>query len=258
MKEKIFVITAAGGNATAIQVLNKSLNREDYENLGSKLMSATAKLGVEQCGFLIPDKMHFEMSGGEFCGNAARAAAMLFSEIGSSRQVNFSMSGFPFDVVAIIDKLNDIEYNVSCLFKDFPVKVTKSHFKDFDYHLVDLGGIAHVLIEGNLPDNYEDIHHEITKYLDLPHGAIGVCWIEKIRNSIKMHPVVWVRSIDSFFYEGSCGSGTIATGMVFDTKSVIQPTDESILVDITGSDITLESKMEVTHEFFENELFSAE
>jgi hypothetical protein len=60
-----------------------------------------------------------------------------------------------------------------------------------------------------------------------------------------MHPVVWVKAIDSFFYEESCGSGTIAVGRVTGASSVVQPTEKIISVGFTERAVVLESEMEV-------------
>jgi len=88
------IITAAGGNATAIDTLAAPLTRAAYAARGQALVAAYAAQGVEQAGFLIrtANAAHFEMAGGEFCGNAARAAALLLAPQGGA--VSFSMSGF--------------------------------------------------------------------------------------------------------------------------------------------------------------------
>ena len=88
------IITAAGGNATAIDILAAPLTRAAYAARGQALVATYAAQGVEQAGFLIrtANAAHFEMAGGEFCGNAARAAALLLAPQGGA--VSFSMSGF--------------------------------------------------------------------------------------------------------------------------------------------------------------------
>jgi len=47
---------------------------------------------------------------------------------------------------------------------------------------------------------------------------------------IKIHPVVWVKGISSFFYETSCGSGTLASLITgTDSKNhIYQPSGYSI------------------------------
>ena len=73
-------------------------------------------------------------------------------------------------------------------------------------------------------------------------------WIERKDDSVAIHPVVWVRSIDTFFYESSCGSGTIAACAVTSVSDIIQPTGKIIRAEVDGDFVTLESDMEVIHD----------
>ena len=59
MKGRIFVITAAGGNGTAIRVLDHTLSRTDYASQGKQLGLDMEHFGAEQAGFLIPKSNHF-------------------------------------------------------------------------------------------------------------------------------------------------------------------------------------------------------
>ena len=251
MKNDTFVITAAGGNATAIRVLAAGQARQEYARLGKELMAETEGLGVEQCGFLIPSDYHFEMAGGEFCGNAARSAAILFFLFNGEHKFEFTMSGFPGKVKAAVNRLDDKHYDVTCIFPDLSTKTTPVKALGQDAVLVDLGGIVHVVIESEFPkDGYQAQHRQITHDLQLTErSAVGVCWIDRDGQSINMHPVVWVRDIDSFFYETSCGSGTIAVGKVTNASSVVQPTGQTINVNLTPTAVLLQSNMEVIHEY---------
>ena len=105
------VITAAGGNGTAIEIIDDPLNRIEYSSRGQLLGERMEKLGAEQAGFLVLSQGHFEMAGGEFCGNASRAAAILFSELRNARDVNFTASGFKGTVRATVDKQMDGKYS---------------------------------------------------------------------------------------------------------------------------------------------------
>lgn len=97
------LITAAGGNGTAIEILDQALTRQEYESRGKALEGDFAADGVEQAGFLIPSKRHFEMAGGEFCGNATRSAAVaLYDRCGES-DPSFTVSGFTGTVSASVN-----------------------------------------------------------------------------------------------------------------------------------------------------------
>lgn len=250
MNETKTLITAAGGNGTAIQILDNSLSREQYELRGKQLGEDMEQYGAEQAGFLIPSDHHFEMAGGEFCGNASRAAAVLFSEADGKSEQSFTVSGFDGTVNALIRKVSDTLYVVRCEFPGMPTEVQPVTLENGQHaDTVDLGGIVHVVIEGEFPaapDAYQEAHRDVMQQFKLgERDAVGVIWYERTGDAINMHPVVWVRAIDTFFYEESCGSGTIAVAKVTGATSIVQPTGQSIQADITEGNVALQSNMEV-------------
>lgn len=252
---KTFVITAAGGNPTAIRKIQNSLSRADYERFGKELMNETENYGVEQAGFLIHQKdslSHFEMSGGEFCGNAARSAALVLS-LETNKPVNsFTMSGFKNIVSSHVEKISGSKFNVSCDFSNFDLIIKDINLSEMSGKLVDLGGIVHFVIEGELPKDYKAVHSLIKKSLNLEgRDAVGVVWITQNDFGVSINPIVWVKSIDTFFYETSCGSGSIAVAKVTGATNIIQPSGGVIKVVISDSNIFIESEMEITYEKIE-------
>jgi len=253
MKNREFVITAAGGNGTAIRVLTHALSRKEYAREGEQLGRNFEKFGAEQAGFLVISDDHFEMGGGEFCGNAARSAAILFSEIKGDSHVSFTISGFDGEVQAVVEKKDDKHYFVECVFRGMPTESKNVVLSNGQrVTVVDLGGIVHVVIEASFnPDRkvYEAAHREITRELGFENrSAVGVVWIERNRDSVIMKPVVWVKEVNTFFFESSCGSGTIAVGKVTGAESVVQPTGQIIHVKIEDGRVILRSEMEVAYE----------
>jgi diaminopimelate epimerase len=252
MKSSIFVITAAGGNGTAIRILDHALSRKEYASEGKELGQDMERFGVEQAGFLIPRDNHFEMAGGEFCGNGSRSAAILFSEIQRKPQVLFTTSGYKGKVSATVKKTGDNTYFVEGVFPGL-LAVRKDVILSDNQPatVVDLGGIVHVVIEAPFPskfDVYRAIHQAITRELNFEkRSCVGVIWIERLKKAVKMHPVVWVKDVDTFFYEQSCGSGTIAVSKVTGIPSVIQPTGKKIEAEITPEAVILRSDMEVVY-----------
>jgi len=252
MKKRVFVITAVGGNGTAIRILEHALSRAEYASQGKQLGHDMEHFGAEQAGFLIPEINHFEMAGGEFCGNAARAAAILLSKILRKPRVSFTMSGYNGTVSATVKKTGENTYFVECVFPGLSADrrdiVLSSGQRTT---VVDLGGIVHIVIEAPFPsgkDAYRAVHRTIARELNLENrSAVGVVWIEKIDGGVKMHPVVWVKEVDTFFYEQSCGSGTIAVGKVTGVRSIIQPTGKIIEVEITPEATILRSDMVVVY-----------
>ncbi len=255
MLNKTYVITAAGGNGTAIRILDKPLSRAEYAEQGKQLGQEMEKFGAEQAGFLIDSISipHFEMAGGEFCGNAARSVAILISRIQERQSVSFTMSGFAGVVRAFVRELSSSDYFVECVFPELPTKTEKIDLEDGKQAtIVDLGGIVHVVIEGDFPENPEEYKAKHRNFVhDLSLGnrdAVGVIWFKMAGNSVRMHPVVWVKEIDTFFYEKACGSGTIAVAKVTGINIVIQPTGQTIEALIGKNSVTLRSEMEVVNE----------
>lgn len=247
------VITAAGGNGTAIRIIDQPLSREQYALEGKVFGVANEKYGAEQAGFLIPSERHFEMAGGEFCGNAARSAAVLFSRIWNTDAVAFTMSGYDGLVKATLKESAPNTYLAECVFAGLPTKQTDLVLRNGQpVSVVDLGGIVHVMIEAPFPvepSSYEALHRSIVCELSFEErGAVGVIWFERISEKVGIYPVVWVREVNTFFFEQSCGSGSIAAGKVTGVSSIIQPTGRDIEVAITASGVTLRSLMEVVHE----------
>lgn len=251
MQTRETLITAAGGNGTAIRIVADPLpERADYETQGKELGERMEPEGAEQAGFLVLNKRHFEMAGGEFCGNASRAAAILFSEAEGSQEVDFTVSGFEGTVAALVEKKGGKTFFVRCTFPGMPTKVREVTLSDGqNASVVDLGGIVHVVIEGAFPREesaYRTAHRGIMDQLGLSdREAVGVVWFERQQDSILIHPVVWVKGVDTFFYEQSCGSGTIAVGRVTGESTIVQPTGKTISVTFTADAVNLESEMEV-------------
>lgn len=247
-----YIVLAAGGNATAIVISETPHDRTWYEEQGRDLMQRTEKFGVEQAGFLDLNALHFEMSGGEFCGNAARSAAMLISKYKGESTFAFTMSGYEGEVSARVVFSEDSKALVTCIFPNLPSVVhTVVLPGGGEAKLVDLGGIVHVLTQEQFVNDrsvYESRHREITNALGLAQrSAVGVCWIERLPQGIMIHPVVWVRGIDSFFYETACGSGSIAASAATGETQIVQPSGESIQVVIDQDGIHLTSAMEISH-----------
>lgn len=78
-------------------------------------------------------------------------------------------------------------------------------------------------------NNKENIKEETMKLiekLNLENSeAVGVMYLESVDNKLKINPVVWVKEINTLFYETACGSGTTATAIV---KSYIEGNDVSV------------------------------
>ncbi len=246
--KKTCIITAAGGNATAIEIIDQAYSREGYAAKGREMIEKNQDKAVEQAGFLVASDKHFEMSGGEFCGNAARAAALVLSYLSGSAEVEFTMSGFTGKVLAVVRNLEPGKYYVDCSFPGMQTPMESLRWPD-PSAIVDLGGIVHVVIEADFPKNYVAEHQRITDLLGLSdREAVGVVWLnrDEAGTIARIDPVVRVNGgVDSFFYESSCGSGSIAAARFSGIKIIEQPSGGIIKVEIGKDSVTLQSEMEV-------------
>lgn len=229
--KKPVIVLAAGGNPTAIFAVPDARGRGRYVRTATAYMRKDSR--VEQVGFFEGNR-HLQMSGGEFCGNATRAAAFVIGERTNRRRGTFTVSGFPRTVRYRILPGR----TVVCEFPRFPFRKKQvTVLGNLRATLVDLGGIVHVVFPSgvpfdSVPDRYRRLHQQIVRELRLgKRAAVGVVWQEQLpRGGIAIHPVVWVRAIHSFFYETSCGSGTIASLLVGRRKRecIVQPSGEPI------------------------------
>jgi hypothetical protein len=123
--------------------------------------------------------------------------------------------------------------------------------------LVDLGGIVHFVTWDLWPTESSEVrayHEAFRDEMDLQNrDAVGLVRLREIRTALGapadgllgIFPIVWVRAIDSFFFETSCGSGSIAAAVVAGSGPVVQPSNGVIDVRVEGPFVRLESEMEV-------------
>ncbi len=188
---------------------------------------------IEQFGFLEANN-HFQMSGGEFCGNAACAAARVISKTTGATEGEFTTSGYQGKVQF---KISD--ENIQCIFSELKPIVTKIETDNgLKGTLIDLGGIIHFVLDSehifvNDKNVYTSVYKQVITNLNLQeYSAFGVIWQESLNGTIKIHPVVGVKGVNSLFYETACGSGTIATLISNDSKQleILQPSGQKIFV----------------------------
>ena len=199
------------------------------------------KYGVEQVGFLIPSKNYFTMAGGEFCGNATRSAAVILSELKNKKRIYFSTSGYKGVVKSYVHKENN-KLIVKCTFSNMKICIKKIQLG----YLVDLGGIVHILIDGEAPHDYMQLFKSTIKQYSLNRrDAVGIVWYKVLNDSTVIQPIVWVREIDTLFQETSCGSGSIAASIISGLSKIIQPTGHEINVKVNNNVVSLESEMRI-------------
>ena len=198
-------------------------------------------INVEQVGFIDNDgKKELQMAGGEFCGNATRSA--VYSYLGG-KEGNMQIYVNSKDkIIAGVNK-NQKAWCEIPIYNDRNV-VTK---KEEGIYSVRLKGITMLVIQDPVSkmylkkrSNLKQIGKELIDKFGIENDtAVGVMFCEKEKDKMKINPIVWVKEIDTLFYETACGSGSTAVGMLeaylknkSQTIDILQPSGLTITVKV--------------------------
>ena len=134
-------------------------------------------------------------------------------------------------------------------FAQMPIIQDPSRIKrDGNNFIVPLEGIVQYIdfdqkkLEGRTPDEIKRMAKaQMEKKGLLNNPAVGIMYARETEKGWTIIPIVWVKSIDTLFYETACGSGTVALAqaLAFRNKqsitdlSVIQPTGSAIKASVT-------------------------
>lgn len=210
------------------QVAGQLLADEDYGAeqvafiLSNSDSSQNPSSGVSDCAPGIagdPDvDGRMEMCGLEFCGNASRAfGLMLASEAGETGHVTkrIRVSGCDAPLTVVLD----METSRAKIRMPDPLSCEVQG----DRTVVDLGGILHIIVEApeteggseeqqaEMERTFGKIRSDIYRTMDPP--ALGVMFWDSAEK--KLTPVVYVKDVETVYFEGSCGSGTTACAAAF-------------------------------------------
>ncbi len=231
-----FNIIKPGGNDTCIitSAVNDQVERKRLNDL---IMSNYSN--VEQVGFLSDDQLN--MAGGEFCGNATRSSAFLILN-GKPGEIKLNVSGVKDALVCGVNQ-NLEAYAQMPIYSD-PEKITPIRQPNgLPDYLVEIEGISHLItfntesIDGLSEEKIKQLAKNRIDELSLDKlPAAGVIFTQKQESSYQITPVVYVRDIDTLFYETACGSGTTALGLVL-SKINNQSIDDIPVIQPSGMDI---------------------
>ncbi len=240
MEKYNYKIYIPSGNPTAL-VLSMKRDIEKRRMINDEIMGLYSF--IEQVGFINDDINNPEllMAGGEFCGNATRSAVYYYLK-GKKGKIKIKVSGVKNILNAGIDKDNNVWVDMPIIKGLFINSIKELNKKEA---IIKLQGITHVIIEDkNINNKYnkEELknysYNILKKYNLLDEPASGVMYINCLENKIELTPIVFVKDINTLFYETACGSGTVAVGLYMSYKNnksvkldVIQPTKEIINVE---------------------------
>ena len=243
--ERVTVVRP-GGNETAF--VWDQLPREDQGRV-SKMIQAQSPI-IEQVMFIEEreDGSYFgQMAGGEFCGNATRSFGYLMLD-GQDGTIDVSVSG-------ATEKMR-VDVKSGMAKTQIPVRPELNSVKtlneDGDY-IVNLEGISFLItsagsrfgnrVMSNMADaeKRDQIVKDILGEVSLiTKPASGIMIVSEKAGKTSCEPFVFVRDIDTLYYETGCGSGSTSMGMVEAIKSgnsikdfeIVQPSGLSLYVTI--------------------------
>ncbi len=235
MTQKLDIIVFDPAGNTTIMVLTP-VPRSQYAETAKKLLEIDfgpqcgwreVAFG-EQVAFIVEENNQdvteapiMEMCGLEFCGNASRSYAyyrVLFlgegeNVDGNKKKVNVRVSGCSEILTAVVDPNRRDSVIQMPLPVDLKMIDTAPAGIEGTYPLVVFDGISHIVIPGVDPD--EETFHRIREFIysevDPEMDAFGVMFINEEKDL--MSPVVYVRDVDTTYFEGSCASGTAAAAI---------------------------------------------
>ena len=223
------VVLNPAGNTT-ILVLSPT-DRSDYAEVANKLLEMdfgeqcpwADSVKGEQVAYALDDPAPLpamEMCGLEFCGNASRAFAYYRvaacgdgREVDGQKELQVSVSGCRHPLKATVD----VAGAQSRIEMPLPVEIktvdTAPAGVDGEYPLIDLDGITHMVMVGVEPsaERFDRIKKFIYEEVSPEMEAFGVMFINE--DTGLMSPVVYVRDVDTTYFEGSCASGTTAASV---------------------------------------------
>ena len=221
-------IADPSGNITIF--VHTPVERRHYQQVAGQLL-ADEDYGAEQVAFILSDSFSsqnpsagvidgsMEMCGLEFCGNASRAfGLMLARDAGETGQVTkrIRVSGCEEPLTVELD----METSRAKIRMPDPLSCQVQG----DRTVVDLGGILHIIVEApkteggstekqqtEMEQIFGKIRSEVYRTMDPP--ALGVMFWDSAEK--KLTPVVYVKEVETVYFEGSCGSGTTACAAAF-------------------------------------------
>ena len=224
-----FTKVSPSGNMTIL--IWSEVERSKQAKIANILMDVTYHLGAEQVGYVEASQnpkavAHLQMMGGEFCGNATRSLAfMLVARNFPNITIKESLAKFYLTVSGVEEPL---EVEVECDKNQNPLsaKVEMPIYKRIDSvcrregaEVVSLEGISHIIVDSEKrafkKESYREDFIALRDHFNLQDKeAVGVMW-RGVRGdgSLSLEPVVWVKETDSYYYETSCGSGTMALAL---------------------------------------------
>ena len=205
-------------------LITEPMSRADYGACASALMRYES-VHAEQTGFVEQASSkeaaaRLQMMGGEFCGNATMALAVLVARnrglsVGQTCSLWLESPGTGELIACSVTHRG--AYFVGEIEPPIPSSMDACEIEHkgmrIPFYKIDLPGITHLLVTASLSaavksELVERILTEKEPYSR--QDALGILFLDT--TTMEMVPVVAVRSIGSLVWERGCGSGSAAAG----------------------------------------------
>lgn len=213
MNTEYYILNPAG-NITAL--VTSKTEKTDYKTIAAWIFERNPE--VEQAGFVKfgVNTVKLNMSGDEFCGNAAMSAAVLYYSLGGlSGAEKISVAVFPEGIpVSVNVKKSGGTFCCEGIFCS-PNTVKRCSFvadgREYTFPLVCFKGIMHIVADRTLSKTAAE---KVIKNLaaDLNTPALGIMIFDESTGVLL--PIVYVSAVDTLFCENSCASGCCAVASV--------------------------------------------
>jgi diaminopimelate epimerase len=234
-----------GGNPTAL-VLTK-VPIKSQAGVAKRIIQLLPK-PCEQVGFIEPAKdpsanFRLQMMGGEFCGNAARAAGVFLakkSKYKSSFEFKLESSGVN-ELLTIFVRINKNNQITSSEFSGYMPSSNKKMklalgSQNVPVIEVNLQGITQFVLPERFYEkdlDYLRAFKKLCKKQRIKSMACGLIFYKEIiKNKFTITPIVYVKSTQTLFKETSCASGSMALASALNREdiSVLQPSGSSLRI----------------------------
>ncbi len=240
MSDISFHVLWPGGNTTAL--VEGEFSADKKRDIAARIIEL--RPDVEQVGFLQKPKnpaadIHLEMTGGEFCGNATRSAAFLWSQKSGQKNLLIEVSGMQ-DLVPAWCASHDCSINI-------PSSIIMGIQHLPNATLIEMQGISHFVIDAKTPST-EEIHTIIEPHKQLP--AVGAIFTHIQGGVISIDPYVYfIQGAEPVLVrETGCASGSIAAALARQQRN----TDASEFLISQPSGETYEVSLQQRHNHLES------
>lgn len=207
-----YVLADPNGNITIL--VHSYVPAADQPRIASFLMKKEPS--AEQVGFLrrsVNTEISLKMAGGEFCGNAAMSAAVLYCAEKQLREaeVRMKISGTGETVYTKVRKENVDWW--ACV--EMPRPCVLLSPEELPLPMVSFPGITHLIAE--TPMERREAEENLVRWSRTADtAAIGLLFFDRAQRTLK--PLVYVPGVQTLIWENACASGTAAIGAYLAAK----------------------------------------